>query len=115
VNRKQRRADRKLSRDATPEEIFPGEHGPAQAEVARTMQTVLSVLRDAFGPNYDITLLVGERDVPPDQNRLPRFNYASTGSREDMLAVLDAFVLKNRQAGPKLDKINEAPPTESKQ
>jgi hypothetical protein len=42
---------------------------------------------------------------------LPRFNYASSGRRPDMLAVLRAFIAKQEAETAKLDKINNAAPT----
>lgn len=115
MNRHQRRTQQKLSRDATPDEIFPAAHGPVQSGLGDLMKAAVDALRDQLGPNFDITLFVAERTPADGADRLPRFNYMSTAHREDMLAVLDAFVLKQRLAGPKLDKINGAPPTGAKQ
>lgn len=119
MSRKDRRASeaeaRKLARHATPNEIFPASHGPVQSSLVDVMKAGVDALREALGPNFDVTLFVAERLPPADEARLPRFNYMSTACREDMLAVLDAFVLKNREAGPKLDRINDAPPTVAKQ
>lgn len=47
--------------------------------------------------------------------RLPRFNYISTADREDMLAVLEAFIAKNRRDGSILDRINNPPASQMKQ
>lgn len=119
MNRKDRRASeaatRKSARDATPDEIFPAAHGPVQSGIVDDMTAAVDALREHLGPNFDVTLFVAERLPPADEDRLPRFNYMSTACREDMLAVLDAFVLKNRDAAPKLDRINDAPPTGAKQ
>lgn len=115
MNRHQRRRDQKLSRDATPDEIFPAGHGPVQRSVVDVMTAALDGLRKDLGPNYHVTLFVAERVPPAEEARLPRFNYMSTGHREDMLAVLEAFVAKNREAGPKIDKIVDEPPTKAKQ
>ena len=112
MNRHERR---KLARHATTkDEIFPGRHGPMQPEIADVMVRVMDALKEGF-PNHDITLFISERDVPEGEDRLPRFNYASTGEREDMLAVLEAFVAKHREEGAALDKIAETPPTETRQ
>ena len=62
-----------------------------------------------------MTLFIAEAEAPAGENRDPRFNYASTANREDMIAVLEAFVLKQRSAAAKLDKIADEPPTEMKQ
>lgn len=108
MNRHERR---KLSRDARPEEIFGGRHGPIQTEIRDQMNAVAAALQQGF-PGYDITLFVAEREA---DGRLPRFNYISTADRRDMLAVLKAFVLKNDAEAAALDKINDAPPTDIKQ
>lgn len=97
---------RKLSRHATDDEIFPGRHGPAQADAAGKMTVVMDVLKDLFGPNYDLTLFVAEKTA---EGRDPRFNYISTAAREDMYAVLRAFLAKNSAIGAVLDKINDSP------
>jgi len=48
-------------------------------------------------PGSELTVFVFE---PPktakEQGRLPRFNYASTVERADMLAVLEAFIDKQK-------------------
>lgn len=108
MNRHERR---KLSRDASPEEIFPGRHGPVQASVADQLRSVIHALEEGF-PGYNITLFIAERDA---EGRMPRFNYASTGAREDMIAVLKAFILKNEAEGATVEKINDEPPTPTKQ
>lgn len=115
MSRQQRRRDQKLSRDATPDEIFPAGHGPVQSGLVEIMKLTIEALRGHIGPNYDVTMFVAERLPPADEARLPRFNYMSTACREDMLAVLNAFVLKHSEAGAKLDKINDAPPTTATQ
>lgn len=106
----------KLSRDAkSPDEIFPGRLGPIKdGNTQRTMTAILDVLKEAF-PEQDFTLFVAERHKP-GQTTLPRFNYMSTCHREDMLAVLKAFIAKNEATGDleKAEKINEAPPTAAK-
>jgi len=87
---------RKLSRDATPAEIFPGGHGPAQTEVVGIMKATIEALREAL-PGYTFTLFVAEPDAVADTaGRDPRFNYMSTAERADMVAVLAAFCLKNK-------------------
>lgn len=115
MNDKPGNREPKLARDAGPEEIFPAEHGPVQSGVVDMMRAALEVVQESLGPNFDITMFVAERLPPSDEDRLPRFNYMSTASREDMIAVLEAFVLKQRITGSKLDKIRDAPPTRSKQ
>lgn len=108
-----RRERRKLSRHATNEEIFPGGHGPIQSDIRERMLAVMEALRQGF-PGFDITLFVAER-VPSEGRTEPRFNYASTAEREDMYAVLRAFLAKNQVLGDKLDRIADAPPTERPQ
>jgi hypothetical protein len=115
MNRHQRRSRQKLSRDASPDEIMPGTHGPVQSGIVELMRTVVDVLREEIGTNYDVTLFVAERNPPDGADRLPRFNYMSTACQEDMIAVLDAFVIKHREAAPKIDRINDEPPSEAKQ
>ena len=113
MNRKERRA--KLSRNATRAEILPGTHGPIQSMLVDTMKDVVNMLRHHVGKNFDITLFVAER-VPADgSDRLPRFNYISTADRRDMIAVLDAFAARQKEQAATLDKIEDAPPTETKQ
>jgi hypothetical protein len=114
MNRQQRRAAdalRKLARNASDAEIFPAQHGPVQSNLVDLMRVAVDALREQLGKNFDVTLFITER-VPTDgSDRLPRFNYMSTAAREDMVAVLNAFAAKNAALGPKLDKIDEAPPT----
>jgi hypothetical protein len=110
--RRKARAEGRLARDAKPEEIFPDDrHGPIQPEAYDTMNKVAHALKAIFGDNYDITLFVAERQPPAGQDRAPRFNYISTAAREDMVAVLEAFVAKHKGAWLKLDKIADEPPT----
>lgn len=119
MNRKHRRAkdsqDAKLARDATTAEIFPAGHGPVQSNLVDVMKVAVDVLREALGTNFDVTLFVAERLPSDGTDRLPRFNYMSTAAREDMLAVLKAFSEKNAAVAPKLDKINDEPPTGARQ
>lgn len=116
MNRHDRRKSQKLSRDATPDEIFPdGRHAPIQPEIHELMNKVAGALKDTFGPNYDITLFVAERTPPAGVDRLPRFNYISTAERPDMLAVLKAFIEKNEATAAKVDKIADEPPTSTPQ
>jgi hypothetical protein len=115
MNRRDRRAARKLSRHAAPEEIFPGEHGPIQTGIGETMTAALRAIRRSLGPGYEITLFVAEASPPLGERRLPRFNYASTANRDDMIAVLEAFVLKHRSAAPKLDRFDDPPPSSTPQ
>lgn len=110
----------KLSRNARPDEIFPGQHGPANLPGKGDVITnLLSALRELM-PGWDFTLFAFE---PPSQaardGRLPRFNYGSTVERADMIAVLKAFILKNenpaeyeRQA--KLDEFQQQQSTEGR-
>ncbi|KGT73663.1 hypothetical protein MA20_42670 [Bradyrhizobium japonicum] len=113
--RAQKSAERKSARDAKPGEIFPERHGPIQATLAGTMQAAVEVLRERLGSNFDVTLFVAERLPSDGSDRLPRFNYISTAARPDMIAVLKAFIEKQAVEGPKLDKIEDEPPTESRQ
>jgi len=114
MNRHDRRKARKRSRDATPDEIFPPghPHSGVQPGIHDALNRMMNVLRDAF-PGYGVTLFLNERGNP--EGRLPRFNYASTEDREDMVAVLEAFIAKNRAEGPKIDRIAETPPTDTPQ
>lgn len=115
MNRQQRRAAdtraRKLARDASGVEIFPATHGPVQSNLVDLMRAAVDALREQLGKNFDVTLFVAERLPADGSDRLPRFNYMSTAARKDMVAVLKAFAEKNAAIGPKLDKIDETPPT----
>lgn len=115
MNRRARRAvnsqGKKPSRDATREEILPAGHGPVQQGLVDTMTNVVKILSSHLGENYDVTLFVAERLPADGADRLPRFNYISTAARPDMIAVLDAFAAKQKEIGPTLDKIDDAPPT----
>lgn len=110
MNRHQRR---KLSRNATNEEIFPAGHAPIQSNISERMLAVMDALKAGF-PGFDVTLFLAERK-PSDGRTDPRFNYASTAAREDMYAVLRAFLAKNEAIGEKLDKINDPSPTQNNQ
>lgn len=115
MNRRDRRRSAKLSRDAKPEEILRGEHGPVQDDAGKLMKAMLEVCQKAF-PNYGITLFVNEREVLDGADRLPRFNYASTENRADMIAVLKSFIQRHETGvDDKVDRINDAPPTATKQ
>ncbi|MDR6953842.1 hypothetical protein J2X65_003205 [Ancylobacter sp. 3268] len=85
---------KKLARDAKPHEVFPDGHGPVQSHVVDVMKTALDSLRDVL-PGYDFTLFASEREAS-DDHLLPRFNYISTAERADMVNVLAAFILKNK-------------------
>jgi glycerol-3-phosphate responsive antiterminator len=110
MNRHQRR---KLSRHATNDEIFPGGHAPIQSSARDKMLAIMQVLKDTL-PGFEITLFIAERKASEGRTE-PRFNYASTAAREDMYAVLRAFLAKNEAIGATLDQIADAPPTDSKQ
>ena len=115
MNRRDRRKQRKLARHATPSEIFPdAPHAPIQGAIREQMLRAMDILKRAF-PAYDVTLFLAERALPAAEQRLPRFNYASTAEREDMVAVLDAFITKNRADADKVDMIKDVPPTETAQ
>jgi glycerol-3-phosphate responsive antiterminator len=103
---------RKLSRHATNDEIFGGDHAPVQSSARDTMIAVMDTLKGFF-PDHEITLFLAEKKGQNGQ--LPRFNYASTADRRDMYAVLRAFLEKNAAIAEKLDKIEDAPPTGSRQ
>lgn len=115
MNRHDKRKRRKLARHGTPDEIFPPSqpHGPIQPEIHERMNKVADALRLAF-PGCDITLFVAERDATAGR-KYPRFNYISTAAREDMVAVLKAFVAKNNAEAGKVDKIMDPPPTRTRQ
>jgi hypothetical protein len=115
TDRNQRSRDRKLSRDATDDEIFPGRHGPIQSEARDQMLAIMKAVQDVLGDKYEITLFVAEKKAPDGSNREPRFNYASTANREDMYAVIRAWLAKNSEIGEKLEKILGQPETDAKQ
>lgn len=109
MNRQQRR---KLSRHATNDEIFPDGHKPIPTDTASVMTAVMKMLQDFF-PGFEITMFLAEKQGKA--GRAPRFNYMSTAAREDMYAVLRAWLAKNEAIAEKLDKIDDAPPTERRQ
>jgi hypothetical protein len=105
---------RKLSRDAAPGEIFPGSHGPVQSQtLVEAMTLVMDTLKKLFGEQFHISLFLAEKESS-EGRELPRFNYMSTAEREDMIAVMKAFVAKNSDFA-KAEKINEEPPTNARQ
>lgn len=106
---------RKRSRDATPDEIFHPEdkHHPIPMNLHDKMNAVADGLNDIF-PGCIVTLFVSEIEAS-EGRALPTFNYISTGDRADMLAVLEAFIAKNRAEGATVDKIADEPPTATKQ
>lgn len=112
MNRRDRRAQaakgKKFAADATDDEIFPGSHGPVQPQVQPLMQVALEEL-GALLPGYDFTLFAAQK--PAEGGPFPRFNYMSTASRDDMFAVLRAFLAKNSGIAEKLDRIKDAPPS----
>lgn len=101
-----------LSRHATDDEILPGGHRPLEPTVGDAMIAILEAVKATF-PDHEITLFIAERTGKDGQ--LPRFNYASTAAREDMYAVLRAFLNKNSAIADKLDKIMDEPTTETRQ
>jgi len=107
MNRHERRRAKKLSRDASIDEIFVGSHGPIPGDTATKMTAAIEVLLEGF-PNCDVTLFVAEKEATEGRD-LPRFNYISSAERPDMIAVLKAFVAKNEVEGPTLDKIKDEP------
>lgn len=87
----------KRARYARPDEILQGNNGPANLPGRGDVMTnLLSTLRKLM-PGWEFTLFAFE---PPDRakaaGRLPRLNYGSTVERADMLAVIEAFILKNK-------------------
>lgn len=87
----------KSARSTRRDKILQGAHGPANLPGAGDVMTnLLSALRELV-PGWEFALFAIE---PPDRakadGRLPRFNYGSTVERADMLAVLEAFILKNK-------------------
>lgn len=105
---------RKLSRDATSEEIFPGGHGPVQATVVDAMRITLDALQTVLGKNYTVTLFVAEQEATEGRED-PRFNYMSSAARPDMIAVLKAFIKRQEEIGPTLDKLESGPTEGTKQ
>ncbi|MBS7545667.1 hypothetical protein [Ancylobacter oerskovii] len=86
---------KKLSRDAQPEEILSGGHGPVQSDVVAVMGAAIDTLAEVL-PGYGITLFISEPDSKAEgEGRMPRFNYMSNCDRADMVNMLNAFVRKN--------------------
>ena len=118
MNRKERRAQHKLARHATSEEIFhegTRGHGPIQSSLRDVMPKMVRIIQNEIGPAFTVTLFIAEIAPPLDENREARFSYCSSAERADMIAVLEAFIKKQREVGEKLDKIEETPPTETPQ
>lgn len=109
MNRHDRRAAKRMSRDATPDEIFPGGAKPIPVKTADVMTAVMEKLEEFF-PGFHITMFLAEKE-PSEGRELPRFNYMSTAERPDMIAVLKAFIAKEAIEGPKLERIKDDPPT----
>lgn len=107
MNRHERR---KLARNATPDEnAVPGSHGPVQAQAGVIMKTIFETLRTVY-PGYEMTVFVFEpARLARKEGRAPRFNYASTVNRDDMIAVLEGFIKQSRETGEVLDRINDKP------
>lgn len=90
-------ARKKLARDASNEEnIVPGTHRPAQPEAAEFMRRTLDVFRLTM-PGYDFALFLIEKPEHAPAGVDPRFNYASTIERSDMVALLKAFIAQNAE------------------
>ena len=74
------------------------------------MRAMLETCTDVF-PGYAVTMFVFEPEELADrEHRMPRFNFASTAPRADMIAVLKAFIAEQERDGAKLDKIDVEPP-----
>jgi hypothetical protein len=87
---------RKAAADAIPGEIFPKRgQGPLQDDVAEVMKIVAAVIEEAL-PNYHMTMFLAEKE-PTGGRDHARFNYLSTVRREDMLAVLKAWIAKQER------------------
>lgn len=52
MNRHQRRAQQKLSRDATPDEIFPSAHGPVQSGLGDKMKAAVDAMAGTAWPEF---------------------------------------------------------------
>jgi hypothetical protein len=108
------KSDRKRASETPQARIFPGAHGPLQSNAAAIMRAVMQAIQETY-PGWEITLFLAEKYAPAGAQRLPRFNYASTAARADMVAVLEAFIAKNKAEAPKLNRISDDPPTETRQ
>jgi hypothetical protein len=103
---------RKLSRDATPEEIFPERHQAVPEGEREKMAAIIETVQEFIGPRFGVTLFINERMSDAEivrEGRAPRFNYMSTEDRPDMVAVLRAFVARNSEATA-IDRAIDAPP-----
>jgi hypothetical protein len=98
------------ARDAPMEEQLVGGETDAQPFALQVMNTALKALADV-APQFDITIFMAEKftDQVKAEGRLPRFNYGSTAHREDMYAVLQAFLEKNKHLDKKLEGAAAAP------
>jgi hypothetical protein len=85
----------KQARDASDaENAIP----PVQA-AARIMRAMLEICTDVF-PGYAMTMFVFEpKELADREDRMPRFNYASTAPRADMIAVLKRLSRGRRGKG----------------
>lgn len=83
-------AKQKRAREASnAENSVPGTHGPASAKSAHIMESILRTVKQVF-PECDLTLFVFEGGTG-------RYNYASTVDRDDMEAVLRAFLARGEE------------------
>lgn len=110
----------KHARYARPDEILQGSHGPVNLPGKGDVMTNLLGALCKLMPGWEFTLFAFE---PPDRakaaGRLPRLNYGSTVERAYMLAVIEAFILKNKDPCEyarmaKLDEFHTDQTTEGK-
>lgn len=106
-------SQRKLSRDAAPGEILGKTDMPIRVDAKQVMASILKVCQEQF-PGYDVTLFLAAKEAAPGEE-FPRFNYGSTASREDMIAVLMAFIDKQAKLAGLNVEIADEPPVETPQ
>lgn len=118
MNRKQRRqaASGKRSKNATPDEIMPEQKiRPIESYTQRLMTEIMNGIVVRL-PGYHVTLFIAEHADTPGAKGPPfAFNYMSNADREDMCAVLRAFIAKQDAMADQIDRFAEAPPTETRQ
>jgi hypothetical protein len=102
------------AKDAPPEVIFPGSGAakPIPKDTREIMKGFITVLESLL-PNWGIALFVKEpEELAKEQGKeFPDFNYISNMDREDMHAMMRAWLIRNIQQKKVAAKIEDVPNT----
>jgi hypothetical protein len=82
---------------------FPGPHTELPAD-KKKMISVIEAIKEVF-PRCHVTLFIA--DIEGKDGLPPRFNYASTANRDDMVAVLKAFIERQENEKLKISLVDE--------